>query len=128
MSESLSAERRKSSRVEATLNINLHLDLPGDQERAEELETINVSSSGVYFRSESFIEPMTKLALSFDVPVEAKDARATAPVRCEGIVARVVPELPSDDVDIYEIAVFFTTIDADSLHNLERYIALRLTP
>ena len=84
MSESLSAERRKSSRVEATLNINLHLDLPGDQERSTELETINVSSSGVYFRSESFIEPMTKLALSFDV--QPKEAAENVVVRLNRIV------------------------------------------
>lgn len=115
-------ERRRARRVDATLALSLHLDLPGLGRVAP--ETINVSSTGVYFRSKQFIEPMTKLALNFDVPLD--DAGATGTVECEGIVARVVPEIPAPDVDGFEVAVFFTVIDADSLSNLERYIALRL--
>ena len=69
---------------------------------------------------------MTKLSLHFDVPTDADGATGT--VECEGIVARVVPEVPTPDAEFYEIAVFFTVIDADSLSNLESYIALRLAP
>lgn len=117
-------ERRRARRVDATLALNLHLDLPGMSGVAP--ETINVSSTGVYFRSKQFIEPMTKIALNFDVPVD--EAGLKAPVQCEGIVARVVPEVPAPDVEAFEVAVFFTVIDADSLSNLESYIALRLAP
>lgn len=118
-------ERRKSRRVDATLALNLEVDLPGSG-RATSPETINVSSTGVYFRTRQYIEPMTKLSLNFDVPTDEKGD--SAPVQCEGIVARVVPEVPTPDVEQYEVAVFFTVIDADSLSNLESYIALRLTP
>lgn len=115
------AERRRAQRVDAHLNLQLHLDLPqGDD---AELETLNVSSSGIYFRSSAYIEPMTKLSLSFTVPTgEATQAE----VNCEGIVARVVPELPTEDTDGYDVAVFFTTIDADSLRGLEAYVDVRL--
>jgi hypothetical protein len=125
MSRTVGTERRKADRVEATLNLNLHLDLLDGGDAPDDLETINVSSSGVYFRSQRYIEPMTKLALSFDV--EVADSKSLQRVDCEGIVARIVPEIPEPDTEFYEVAVFFTTIDADSLHNLERYIALRLT-
>jgi hypothetical protein len=118
-------ERRKSRRVEATLALNLHVQLPGQGE-APVPETLNVSSTGVYFRTPHYIEPMTKVSLNFDVSTD--DEGSTAAVRCEGIVARVVPEVPAPDVAHYEVAVFFTVIDADSLSNLERYIALRLAP
>ena len=118
-------ERRKSERVDATLALNLHLELPGLAEGLAP-ETINVSSTGVYFRSTRYVEPMTKLSLEFDVLTE--ESGTTSPVHCEGIVARVIPEIPAPDVDFYEVAVFFTVIDADSLSHLERYIALRLTP
>ena len=117
------SERRKAQRVDATLALNLHIDLPG-MECVAVPETINVSSTGVYFRSASYIEPMTKLSLNFDVPTDGDGA--TGPVVCEGIVARVVPEVPAPDAGEYEVAVFFTVIDADSLSNLESYIALRL--
>ena len=116
-------ERRRSRRVDATLALNLHLELPGLDE-APIPETLNVSSTGVYFRSEQYIEPMTKLSLNFQVPTD--DAGTMSGVECEGIIARVVPEIPAPDADFYDVAVFFTVIDADSLSNLESYIALRL--
>jgi len=126
MSEPLSGEeRRKARRVDATLALNLHIDIPG-LEGAAAPETVNVSSTGVYFRSIPYIEPMTKLSLHFDVPTD--DEGGTGRVECEGIIARVVPEVPTPDVEYYEVAVFFTVIDADSLSNLESYIALRLAP
>jgi len=118
-------ERRRSERVDATLALNLHLELPGVAEGLAP-ETINVSSTGVYFRSTRYVEPMTKLSLNFDVPTD--ESGTNSPVHCEGIVARVIPEIPAPDVDFYEVAVFFTVIDADSLSYLERYIALRLIP
>lgn len=126
MSETVGTERRKAERVDATLNLNLHLELPDLESGPEGLETINVSSSGVYFKSSRYIEPMTKLALSFDAEVGSDGE--TGHVACEGIVARIVPEVPESGTEFYEVAVFFTTIDADSLRNLERYIALRLSP
>ena len=118
-------ERRKSERVDATLALNLHLDVPGMAEGLAP-ETINVSSTGVYFRSTRYVEPMTKLSLNFDVPTD--ESGTTSTVRCEGIVARVIPEIPAPDVEYYDVAVFFTVIDADSLSHLESYIAVRLTP
>ena len=126
MSDALNSERRRSHRVDAVLNLNLHLQLGPDGEPTE-LETINVSSTGMYFRSNHYVEPMTKLSLTFDVNVRENDAPTPKPVACEGIVARVVPELPGEAVDGYEVAVFFTTIDAESLHHLERYIDARLS-
>ena len=126
MSGSADQDRRKSQRGDAILNLNLHLDLT-EAAGPDDLETINVSSTGLYFRSRNYIEPMTKLELSFDVPVDPEDIRTLAAVSCEGIVARVVPEIPTDSDDGYEVAVFFTTIDAESLHHLERYIETRLT-
>ncbi len=117
-------ERRQGRRVDATLALNLHLELPGMDGVTP--ETINVSSTGIYFRSKQFIEPMTKIALNFDVPVD--EDGTNAPVQCEGIVARVVPEVPAPDVEHFDVAVFFTVIDADSLASLESYISLRLAP
>ncbi len=114
-------ERRHAQRVDAHLNLQLHLDLPQGEDT--ELETLNVSSSGIYFRSTTYVEPMTKLSLSFSVPTGENER---ADIECEGIVARIVPELPVEDADGYEVAVFFTTIDADSLRGLEAYVDQRL--
>ena len=127
MADSTPVERRKSARYDARLNLNVHVRIPGEDDRLEDLETINVSSSGLYFRSSAFMEPMTKLALSFDVPVDASDHDKIERVECEGIVVRVAPEDPEQNEDGFDVAVFFTTIDVDSLRNLELYLEAVLT-
>jgi hypothetical protein len=122
MTKPVGLERRRAERVSARLNLNVHLRLPGSGGSVDDLETLNVSSSGVYFKSSRFIEPMTKLALRLEVPTERDDPDVTRPISCEGIVVRTLPEQPDESVEAYEVAVFFTTIDAESLHNLESYI------
>lgn len=119
MTEAAGKERRRAERVDAHLNLQVHLPL---EDGPTTLQMLNVSSAGVYFRSRRYIEPMTKLAMEFEVPV----GEGHLPVQCEGIIARVVPELPDESVEEYEVAVFFTTIESDSLENLEGYIASRL--
>jgi hypothetical protein len=121
MSELSGAERRQAERVDAQLNLQVHLPL---EDGPTSLQMLNVSSAGVYFRSKRYIEPMTKLEMEFDVPV----GDVQLPVRCEGIIARIIPELPDPSVEEFDVAVFFTTIDSESFENLEAYIAGRLEP
>jgi c-di-GMP-binding flagellar brake protein YcgR len=120
MTASKSRERRRAVRVDAQLSLQVHLPL---SEGPTEVETINVSSAGMYFRSPEFVEPMTKLELTFDLPIGEEDV---ATVECEGIVVRTQPELPDGEVAAYEVAVFFTTIDERSHESLERYLESRL--
>ncbi|HPF70475.1 MAG TPA: PilZ domain-containing protein [Candidatus Krumholzibacteria bacterium] len=113
-------ERRGATRVDA--NLKLQVQLP--EGAAASLETINISSSGLYFRSDRFMEPMTKLALELEVGVP--DGDGTALVPCEGLVVRTLPEAPAEGVEAYEVAVFFTHIAADAKATLERHIAMLL--
>jgi len=115
-------ERRGAHRVDA--NLKLQVALP-EGEGTAALETINISSSGLYFRSDRFLEPMTKLALELEVAVP--DGNGLALVPCEGLVVRTEPEAPADGAD-YEVAVFFTRIEAEARAVLERHIAMLLDP
>lgn len=120
-------ERRRADRIDA--NLKLEVQLPGEDGSAgvANLETINISSSGVYFKSDHFIEPMTKLVMDLEVLVPESEAEAghqTAGVPCEGIVVRSNPEGPTDGCEDYEIAVFFTHIEPEGMANLERHITL----
>jgi hypothetical protein len=72
---------------------------------------------------------MTKLAMVLEVSVPAdgvRDGLTLAPVPCEGLVVRVQPEAPLDGCSEYEVAVFFTNIDADGAANLEKHISLMI--
>ena len=121
--------RRKSDRVNANLKLEVKVPRVDGSQDTSTLETINISSSGVYFKSDHFIEPMTKLAMVLEVSVpgdEGSDEVGSAPVPCEGLVVRIRPEVETDGCDQYEVAVFFTHIEADGTANLERHISLMI--
>jgi hypothetical protein len=121
-------ERRRSQRVDARLRMQLYLDREGQEGAATELETINLSTTGVYFRSDHYIAPMTKLALGLELTVPGTEAgeRELALVQCQGLVVRTTPEEESPQVKDYEVAVFFTWIEADGQGILEDHINLVL--
>jgi hypothetical protein len=122
-------DRRRSQRVTANLKLEVKLPRPDGSLATSTLETINISSSGVYFRSDHFIEPLTKLAMVLEVTVPADEPAeppAAAPVPCEGIVVRTTPEAETEGCDDYEVAVFFTHLEAEGATNLERHITLLL--
>ena len=114
-----SQERRGARRVDATLS--LQVSMP---DGVSTLETINVSSSGLYFRSERFMEPMTKLAMEIEVAVAGSDDPVRVP--CEGLVVRTLPEAETAGCQAYEVAVFFTHIAPESREILEQHLALLL--
>jgi len=120
-------ERRRATRVDA--NLKLEVRLPGGDARTAMLETINISSSGIYFRSDHFVAPMTRLAMDIEVAVPGAGGQdlGTAIVPCEGLVVRITPEAETPDCSDYEVAVFFTNISPEGMANLERHIALLIT-
>ncbi|MCP4572053.1 MAG: PilZ domain-containing protein [bacterium] len=122
------SERRGARRVDAKLSVQV--SLPGvDGASTATLETINISSSGVYFRSDRFLEPLTKLALELELEVPALGDAPAEPrlFPCEGMVVRSIPEVEAPDCKDYEIAVFFTHLEDDSAAALEQHIAANLS-
>lgn len=118
-------ERRKARRVDANLNLEVKIPRSDGSLEVASLETINISSSGVYFKSDHFIEPMTKLGMELEVMVPAGEGgKEVALVPCEGLVVRTNPEAETPGCDRYEIAVFFTHIESDGMANLERHITM----
>lgn len=122
-------DRRKSGRINASLKLEIKVPRVDGSLDTTTLETINISSSGVYFKSAHFIEPMTKLAMVLEVTVPAGDGESAAkiglaPVPCEGLVVRIQPETDVEGCDDYEVAVFFTGIEDVGAVNLEKHIAL----
>ena len=88
------SERRGARRVEARLSVQVVLHGADGAPSTATLETINISTSGLYFRSERFLEPLTKLALELelDVPGDGDEPAATRLFPCEGMVVRSTPE------------------------------------
>ncbi|MFO7653935.1 MAG: PilZ domain-containing protein [Candidatus Krumholzibacteriia bacterium] len=122
-------ERRKSKRVDASLRLEVRLSGEDGTVATSALQTLNISTSGCYFRSDHFIEPMTKLAMAMQVTVPGLDGDSgprLASIECEGLVVRVEPEHDDPAVGQYDVAVFFTAIEPEGLAALEQHIALLL--
>jgi hypothetical protein len=63
--------------------------------------------------------------LELSVPAASTaDEIEMASVECEGLVVRTSPECETPDCDNYEVAVFFTSIDPESVAVLEQHIGL----
>lgn len=123
------AERRRSQRVSGRLPLKVFLDSEGKlQDDGEGLETINISASGVYFRSKRFLAPMTKLALGLELAVEGADPNSIehALVQCQGLVVRIQPEEEQPAGSTYEVAVFFTWMEPQGQVILQDHINLLL--
>lgn len=111
-------ERRREQRVQARLQIELELE-PGGGTHAS--STINVSANGAYFSSPRFIAPLTKLGLRLLLP-EAAPGGPEQAVDCQGIVVRCVPDRPTEGVDRYEVACYFTDTSPDFKERLGHYV------
>jgi len=113
-------ERRKSVRIPAKLAMEIKIS-GMDSASAE---SINVSANGVYFSSPTFIPVLTKLEvnLSLPSPVEQESRKSPRLISCEGIVVRCEPEQEQPDTKIYEIACYFTAINAKDKDYLDSYI------
>ncbi len=122
-------DRRKGHRVDASLKLEVSIPRPDGSQEPVSMETLNISSSGIYFKSDHFIEPMTKLDMALELPTH-KDADGRTDqidtAHCEGIVVRVLPETEGPDVTSYEVAVFFTQIDEEGVRHLSDHINMLL--
>ena len=120
------ADRRRAERVDASLRLEVRIPRTDGLEEPVEFETVNISTSGIYFRCDHFIEPMTKLAMDLEVlvPAETEGDQETALVPCEGLVVRCNPEAETAGCEAYEVAVFFTNVEPDGLIALECHIAM----
>ncbi len=121
------SEKRKSQRIDANLRVAVTLPQADGTNKVSNLESLNISTSGIYFKSDHFIEPMTKLGMSLELPVAGDDSTESPEANCEGIVVRVLPEFEAEGVSDYEVAVFFTHIDDEGLNYLEEHIASIMT-
>lgn len=120
-------ERRKGQRVDANLKLAVKIPRPDGSLEPATMETLNISSSGIYFKSDHFIEPMTKLNMELELPVPSEgEGQGVAAASCDGIVVRVLPETASEDTAYYEVAVFFTQIDEQGLAHLQDHINMLL--
>jgi len=87
------------------------------------LETINLSAGGLFCTSPAWVAPMTRLALSLELPAAAGSSGTV--VEGEAIVVRTEPAAPSPDPSTYRIALFFSRMDDEHRRTLQTYLTSR---
>jgi len=89
------------------------------------LETINLSAGGLFCTSQTWVAPMTRLALSLDLPAPPGNGGG-ALVRGEAVVVRTEPPAPSAaHKGGYRIALFFSRMDDDHRLALQTFLKSR---
>ena len=87
------------------------------------LETANLSAGGLFCTSRAWVAPMTRLALSLELPGSAGNGGAV--VEGEAIVVRTEPAAPTPDPSTYRIALFFSRMDDDHRRTLQTFLTSR---
>jgi hypothetical protein len=85
--------------------------------------TLNVGEGGVYVEVPRFIEPLTKLQITFDLPGPAGPTR----VDTEAIVVRTQPEREQPGASRYQIACAFLALSDDHRAAIQRWVAAQRT-
>ena len=110
-------ERRKAPRVKAQIAARLR-----DSEFEITTCANEISCSGVYAQINKKIEPMTKLELTFMLPIKCKSKTTTKRIKTKGIAVRVEPAPNPDNPNNHNVAILFSDISARDKETITRFI------
>jgi hypothetical protein len=116
-------ERRRAPRIHAKLAMEVKLGTGGTASAS----SINVSANGIYFCSDNYIEPLTRLEITLLLPRSDPHGPEAHEVACQGVVVRIDPDKPVRDHTKYDIACYFTEIAERDRDTLESYILQQLS-
>lgn len=98
-------ERRQHPRIKAQIPLKIPIGM-------EQASTLNISLSGACVKVRRYIPLWTKLNLVLVLPLFLDgEIIDEVPVNCTAVVIRSDPERPSDDIDEYEVAFYFSHLD-----------------
>ena len=118
------AERRRATRVDAKLSMRVEPGaMDGDTPQIV-TESQNISGSGVYCRSDHYLAPLSKVALTIVLPsLPGRRAREEM-VKCDGIVVRCEQPARRGEKH-YELACMFSGLEADSKRRINEFVTWR---
>ena len=109
-------DRRRHPRAEARLSAGV---LPAGAGGMLAVTTLNVGEGGVYVEVPRFIEPLTKLQITLDLPSTSGPLR----VETEAIVVRTTPDQEIPGTERYQIACAFLALSDAHRQLIHRWVA-----
>jgi hypothetical protein len=121
-------DRRRAKRVESKVRFEAAIGTSAGDGRTTSFETVNLSASGLYFKSDLPVEPMTRFELEIMFPnstgaVSADAGAGPASVKGEGTVVWAAPDVDDPGNNRFEVGVFFSRIDPAGKERLEAHVA-----
>ncbi len=119
-------ERRSARRVESRLRFEAALGAAGKDQPPAIFETINLSTSGLYFKSDTLLEPMTRFRLEIMFPKGSGigvNGDGLASVKAEGTVVWAAPDVDNVGGNCYEVGVFFSRLEPGGKKRLAEHVA-----
>lgn len=119
-------ERRGSKRVDSKLQFKAALSGADGDVRLSSFETVNLSISGLYFKSDLPLEPMTRFELEIMFPNgkgTAGEAGGLMSVKGEGTVVWSAPDVDDPKGSRFEVGVFFSRLDLAGKKRLAAHVA-----
>ena len=112
-------ERRKHPRLGQTVPIKI-CQKDGDVVT----DTVNISRTGVYCRTDRPIAPMTKLKVHLLLPAAKKGGKSTTKkITCQGVVVRSEPIAVDKKC---HVAIFFNDISSKDAESIGQYVAQQI--
>jgi hypothetical protein len=118
-------DRRGAKRVPSKLRFQAALGGADGELQLSSFETVNLSISGLYFKSDRPMEPMTRFELEIMFPGDngdPGDGGGPVSVKGEGTVVWAAPDVDAPGSDRFEVGVFFSRLDPAGKKRLAAHV------
>lgn len=119
-------DRRGAKRVESKVRFEAAIGAKDGKVRPSSYETVNLSTSGLYFKSDLPLKPMTRFELEIMFPEgNGSDGGPVGPVsvKGEGTVVWTAPDVDDPGGKRFEVGVFFSRLDSVGKKRLAAHVA-----
>ncbi len=116
-------ERRRSPRVKAEHDLVLNQQIDDGDAIPFSAKSVDLNLGGIYCTLGKYVPLFSKMSITLNLPVTDDDG-VTHVYECglEGVVVRIEPEEPTDNVDEYHCALAFVNTDEDVELLLAKYL------
>jgi len=118
-------DRRGARRVNSKLRFEAALGGAEEGLQLSSFETVNLSISGLYFKSDAPMEPMTRFELEIMFPAgNGRDDNGSGPfsIKGEGTVVWSAVDVDDPSGSRFEVGVFFSRLDPTGRKRLEAHV------
>lgn len=98
-----------------------------DKDRSIVTETINITSSGAYCKTDKPLPLLAKVVLTLLMPKYGKKGKADRKIECKGTVVRTHPVIIDGRPQSYDVAIYFDELTASDRRFISEYIEHHLS-